>query len=70
MPPFRLTDSQLEQLMQAAKPLDQAKRALFLERIVAALRLTGTVDPTDADLARALERSACCTGGTTPPDRG
>jgi hypothetical protein len=40
--PFRLTDSQLQLLLAAAKPLDPDKRGLFLERVGAHLRCNGS----------------------------
>jgi hypothetical protein len=52
-----LSDSQLEQLMAAAKPLDPDKRTLLLERVAARLRCNGTIQPTDRDVEAALAAS-------------
>jgi hypothetical protein len=54
LPPFRLSDAQLEQLMAAAAPLDPDKRALLLTRVAARLRCNGSVEPTDGDVEAAL----------------
>lgn len=53
-----LTDAQLAMITAAASPLPPDKRVVLLERIAGQLR--GSMSrgiPTDADLARALERS-------------
>jgi hypothetical protein len=55
--PFSLSDSQLQAVMHAAAPLDPSKRLLLVERTAAALRINGSVKPTDADLDRALGRA-------------
>jgi hypothetical protein len=54
LPPFRLSDRQLQLLLSAAAPLDQAKRILLVERIAARLRCNGTAEPTDHDVEAAL----------------
>ena len=52
--PFRLTDSQLQLLLAAAKPLDPDKRGLFLERVGAHLRCNCSGHPSDADVEAAV----------------
>jgi hypothetical protein len=52
MPPFALTDHQLELVMMATAPFDPAKRAVLMERMAAHLRLNG---PTDTDVNRAIK---------------
>jgi hypothetical protein len=58
MPPFALSDHQLETLMNGIAPLDRDKRGVALERIAAQLRVAGIRRPTDADLKSA---TASCT---------
>jgi hypothetical protein len=55
MPPFALTNHQLELVMMATAPLDPAKRAVLMERMAAHLRLNGVRHPTDTDVNRAIK---------------
>ena len=55
--PFRLSDAQLKAVMQVAEPLDPSKRTLLLERTAANLRCSGSHQPTDDDVRRALDRA-------------
>jgi hypothetical protein len=58
MPPFALTDHQLELVMMATAPFDPAKRAVLMGRMAAHLRVNGVRHPTDTDVNRG------CHGGT------
>lgn len=50
MPPIKLTDSQLDAVFEAARPLPRASREAFLIDVAAALQ--SLVDPGDGDVAR------------------
>jgi hypothetical protein len=52
MAPIRLTDSQLDAVLAAARPLAAGNRDAFLQAIVDALE--GVVDPGDGDIHRAI----------------
>ncbi len=54
--PLALTDTQIQAVMQAAKPLDPAKRLVLMERLAGQLRLGGR-HLTDADVNSALQRA-------------
>jgi hypothetical protein len=56
--PFRLTDTQLHQVMQTAALLELEKRAPFLERFGAALRIrAGVRKPADLDVEIAMREA-------------
>ncbi len=52
MGPIRLTDSQLDAVFEAARPLPRASRDAFLLDLAAVL--AGIADPGDGDVARAI----------------
>jgi hypothetical protein len=52
MPPIKLSDSQLDAVITAARPLAVASRDAFLLDLAAAL--AGITDPGDGDVARAI----------------
>jgi hypothetical protein len=56
MAPIRLTDSQFDAVLAAARPLAVGNRDAFLQAIVDALQ--GVVDPGDGDIHRAIVMTA------------
>jgi hypothetical protein len=53
--PLRLSDSQLDAVFAASRPLQPGDRDAFLLELAAAL--AGIVDPGDGDIARAIRQT-------------